>query len=180
MALVILAHPNFDKSVANKAIIEALQNSNLELEVRNLQSLYPDYKIDIEAEQQALLRHETIIFQCPFYWLNIPALLKLWFDEVFAYQFAYGSQGDKLKGKNFVPSFTVGASEEQYLLTGRHHRRIDEFCKNIEQTAYYAQMHYIDPICFYGTAAGSDDEIRTKGKEHASRLVACMETLTTA
>jgi putative NADPH-quinone reductase len=180
MSLVILAHPNYDKSLANKTIIDALQTSNLELEVRNLHSLYPDYRINIKAEQEALLRHETIIFQCPFYWLNIPALLKLWFDEVFAYQFTYGSQGDKLKGKNFVPSFTVGASKEQYLLTGRHHHRIDEFCKNIEQTAYCAQMNYTDPICFYGTASGSEDEIRSKGKEHASKLVACLETLTIA
>jgi len=180
MALIILAHPNFDKSLANKAIIEELQNSSLDLEIRNLHRLYPDYKIDVKAEQEALLRHETVVFQCPFYWLNVPALLKLWFDEVFAYQFAYGSQGDKLKGKNFVPSFTVGAGEEQYLITGKHHRRIYEFCKNIEQTAYYAQMNYTDPICLYGSSGGTENEIKSMGREHARKVITCLKALAVA
>jgi len=62
MALIILAHPNFNTSVANKTIIEELQNSNLKLEIRNIHNLYPDYNIDVKAEQDALLRHQTIIF----------------------------------------------------------------------------------------------------------------------
>lgn len=53
----------------------------------------------MSAEQEALLRHDTIILQYPMFWFNMPAILKLWFDEVFTYQFAYGSQGDKLKDK---------------------------------------------------------------------------------
>ncbi|MBX2952814.1 MAG: NAD(P)H-dependent oxidoreductase [Leadbetterella sp.] len=67
MALVILAHPNSDKSFANKTIIEELQKSDLELEIRTIHDLYPDYKIDVKAEQEALLRHQTIVFQYPFY-----------------------------------------------------------------------------------------------------------------
>jgi len=112
MSLVILAHPNFDKSFANKTIIEELKNSHLDIEIRNIQELYPDYKMDIKAEQAALLRHKTIIIQYPFYWYNMPAILKHWFDVVFEHQFAYGSKGDKLKGKNFIPSFTIGSSQE--------------------------------------------------------------------
>lgn len=54
------------------------------------------------------------------------AILKLWFDEVFEYQFAYGPERDKLKG-NFITSFTVGADDEQYKMTGKHHLRIYEF-----------------------------------------------------
>lgn len=174
MALIILAHPGFETSFANKTIIEELQKNNLDLEIRNIHRLYPNYQIDVKAEQEALLRHQTIVFQYPFYWLNIPAILKLWIDEVFQYQFAYGSKGDKLKGKNFVPSFTVGASEEEYRVSGKHHLRIYEFCKSLEQTAYYAQMNYIDPICCYGTslAAGyKEDDIKNTAKQHAKNLI---------
>ena len=141
MALIILAHPNFGKSLANKTVIEELQNSNLDVEVRNIHDLYSDYKIDVKAEQEALLRHETIVFQYPFYWYNMPAILKQWFDVVFEYQFAYGSQGNKLKDKNFVPSFTVGSSESSYNVLGFQHFRVYEFCKNLEQTALFAQMN---------------------------------------
>lgn len=174
MALIILAHPTFDKSFANKTIIKELQNSELDIEIRNIHDLYPDYKIDANAEQQALLRHQTIVFQYPIYWYNMPAILKHWFDTVFEYQFAYGSKGDKLKNRNFVPSFTVGAPKSGYTTLGDHHFRIYEFCKNLEQTAYYAQMNYIDPIYFYGTslAAGYiEDEIKNKAKDHAKRLI---------
>ena len=50
--------------------------------MRDIFQLYPDYKIDVSAEQEALLRHDTIILQYPMFWFNMPAILKLWFDEV--------------------------------------------------------------------------------------------------
>ena len=180
MALIILGHPNFADSVANKAIMEEVENSGLRVEIRNLFELYPDYKIDPEAEQKALLEHNTIVFQYPVYWYNMPAILKAWFDIVFEYQFAYGSQGDKLKNKNFLPSFTVGAPEEGYRTLGEHHFRVYEFCKNLEQTAYYAQMKYLDPIYFHGTsvAAGyTKQDIISKAKDHAKRLIETLSAL---
>ena len=180
MALIILAHPDIDKSFANKTIIEELQENAPGIEIRNIANLYPDYKIVAQEEQEVLLRHHTIIFQYPFYWYNMPAILKHWFDVVFEYQFAYGSKGDKLKGKNFIPSFTVGAPEKEYYTLGEHHFRVNEFCKNLEQTAYYAQMNYINPVYFHGTslAAGyTEYDIKRKAKGHAEKLIALIETL---
>lgn len=179
MALIILAHPKLEQSFANKTIINELQKSNLNVEIRNLHSLYPDFKIDIKAEQEALLRHQTIVFQSPFYWLNVAAILKHYFDEVLEYQFAYGSKGDKLKGKNFLLSLTTGARQEEYKITGKHHLRMYEFCKNIEQTAYYAQMNYIEPIYLHsmslhggpGQPPISEDVLQNKAKAHAKILV---------
>ena len=180
MVLVILAHPDFEKSVANKKVVDELKNSSLAIEVRNIQDLYPDYRIDIQAEQEALLRHQTIVFQYPFYWYNMPAILKHWFDVVFEYQFAYGSKGDKLSGKNFIPSFTVGSSEDSYNVLGFQHFRVYEFCKNLEQTALFAQMNYIDPIYFHGTsltAGYSESEIKRNAKQHAEKLIAQLANL---
>jgi len=180
MALIILAHPNFENSVANKTIVEELQNTNLNIEIRNIYNLYPDYKIDVKAEQNALLRHQTIIFQYPIYWYNMPAILKLWFDTVFEYQFAYGSKGDKLKDKSFVPSFTIGAPECEYNTLGDHHFRVHEFCKNLEQTAYYSKMKYVDPIYFHGTsvvAGYTIEDVKNKAKDHATRLIARLSDL---
>jgi putative NADPH-quinone reductase len=174
MALIILAHPNFTDSLANKTIIDELQNSDLKLEIRDISNLYPDFKINIEAEQDALLRHQTIIFQYPIYWYNMPAILKQWFDLVFSYQFAYGSKGDKLKGKYFVPSFTVGAPQNEYTTLGNHHFRVYEFCKNLEQTAYYAQMHYVDPIYLHGTSAAAGfatEDVKNKARDQAQKLI---------
>ncbi len=180
MTLIILAHPNFNQSLANQTIIQQLQQSNLDIEVRDIHGLYPDYQIDIKAEQEALLKHQTIVFQYPFYWYNMPAILKLWFDTVFEYQFAYGSKGDKLKGKNFIPSFTVGAPENEYTTLGNHHFRVSEFTKSMEQTAYYAQMNYIDPIYFHGTSLSAGytaEDVKSKARTHAEKLIKKLATL---
>lgn len=174
MALIILGHPDFNKSVANRTIIEELLKSSIKVEVRNLKNLYPDFKIDVVAEQEALMRHRTIVFQYPFFWYSMPAILKHWFDMVFEHQFAYGSHGDKLKGKYFVPSFTVGSSESSYTALGFQHFRVWEFCKHLEQTAYHTQMNFIDPIYFHGSsyAAGFlQEDIQKASKQHAFKLL---------
>ncbi|EJL73599.1 NAD(P)H-dependent oxidoreductase [Chryseobacterium populi] len=178
MALIILGHPNIEQSSANKAIIEKLKNSSLKVEIRDLSKLYPDFKIDPKAEQEALIQHETIIFQYPLYWYTMPAILKHWFDVVFEYQFAYGSQGNKLKGKNFVPSFTVGGPETEYHTLGEHHFRVHEFCKNLEQTAYFAQMNYIEPFYFHGTslnAGYTKEDVKRKARKQAKSLIEKLE-----
>jgi len=180
MALVILAHPHFDQSIANKAIIEELSCSDIDFEIRNLSALYLTFQIDVKAEQEALLKHQEVIFQYPFYWYNMPAILKHWFDEVFTYQFAYGSQGDKLKGKYFIPSFTVGAPESEYHTLGEHHFKVYEFCKNLAQTAYYAQMKYVEPLYFHGTSVNAGytkEDIEAKAKAQAQRLLAFLSSL---
>lgn len=180
MTLLILGHPDIEKSLANKTIIEELENSGLDLEIRNLSKLYPDYNINAEAEQEALLRHQNIVFQYPLYWYNMPAILKHWFDMVFTYQFAYGSKGDKLKGKNFIPSFTVGAPESEYHTLGEHHFRIYEFCKNLEQTAYYTQMNYVEPFYFHGTSVNAgymEEDVKVKARTQGKKLAEMLSGL---
>ena len=180
MALIILGHPDWEKSLANKEIVNGLVNSEANVEVRNLQQLYPDFKIDIKKEQEALLRHKNIVAPFPFYSYTMPAILKQWFDLVLEYGFAYGSTGDKLKGKNFIPSFTVGSAENEYKTLGEHHFRIPEFCKNLEQTAYYTQMNYIEPFYFHGTslnAGYTEEEVKSKAKRQAGKLIKLLKTL---
>ncbi|TKG97015.1 flavodoxin family protein [Puteibacter caeruleilacunae] len=149
-SLLILAHPNLDESIANKRIAEQLVNQVEEFEVRDIMSLYPDFRINVEAEQTALQEADTIIFQYPFWWYNMPAILKQWFDDVFAFNFAFGPEGDKLKGKNFILSFTVGGPADSYSPLGYNHFKIEDFTKPMEQTAYLAQMNYLPPVFQHG------------------------------
>lgn len=175
MALIILGHPDLNTSVANKTIVEEVSKSNVkDLEIRNLTALYPNFDIDAQQEQEALLKHNVIIFQYPFYWYNMTPILKKWFDVVFEYQFAFGSQGDKLKNKYFLPSITVGSHESKYRSLKMHNFRILEFCKNLEQTALLAQMNYIDPLFCFETSIvdGYSVESRTEvARIHSIRLL---------
>jgi NAD(P)H dehydrogenase (quinone) len=45
---------------------------------------------DVAAEQQKLRRADLVIFQFPLWWFSMPAIMKGWFERVYAYGFAYG------------------------------------------------------------------------------------------
>ncbi len=172
MALVILAHPDIEHSVANKTITRELQHKFPDLEVRDIFQLNPDHKINIQEEQAALLRHDLIILQYPMYWYNTPAILKSWFDQVFTYQFAYGSKGDKLKGKSLLPSLTVGQPEQNFK-QDENTALIESLLMPIKKSIEYTQMHYLEPVILYGisTVLGyTETEIITKAKKHSSQL----------
>ena len=60
-ALVIYSHTYSETSKAGNAILEVLE-ATPDFEVRNIDALYPDLnKIDIAAEQKALLEAEVIM-----------------------------------------------------------------------------------------------------------------------
>lgn len=171
MALMILAHPNFDQSIANKTIIETLQTTQNDLEIRNIFQLYPDYQIDIAAEQAALLRHDLIILQYPMYWFNMPAILKSWFDQVLTYQFAYGSKGDKLKSKKLLSSLTVGQPEQNFIQD--QELLMNGFLLSIQKSAEYTQMENLTPFILYdiSTVIGhTQQDIQSKAQRHAQKL----------
>jgi putative NADPH-quinone reductase len=174
--LMILGHPAIEQSLANSTIVSAVQQSVQDLEIRNLAELYPDYKIDVLAEQAALIKADIVIFQFPLYWYGTPAILKKYIDDVYTYQFAYGSQGDKLKGKKMQLSFTTGASEADYTPVGIENYRLPEFLKPLEQTAYYTGMDYLDPVftqsmMFIPGLMGVREDVISNAKIHASRLI---------
>ena len=93
--LLILSHPNYENSFANKKIITNLKSLIPDIEIDHIDSLYPDEKINIKAEQDKLINNDIIIFQFPMFWHNRPHLLSKWFEDVYEYGFAYGTNGDK-------------------------------------------------------------------------------------
>ena len=50
--LIISGHTDLATSVANKTILETLANRLPKAEIVKLDELYPDFKINVEAEQQ--------------------------------------------------------------------------------------------------------------------------------
>ncbi len=64
--LVVYAHPDPDESMANKALLEAVRDFD-HVTVHDLYAIYPDYFIDVTAEQKLLCQHDIIVFQHPLY-----------------------------------------------------------------------------------------------------------------
>ena len=125
--LIISGHPELrDNSFANKIIMEDLAKLLPDAVIDDLSALYPDYKINVEAEQKKLTNADIIVLQFPIFWYSCPALLAKWMEDVFVRGFSHGSQGKALVGKKLLLSFTTGAPESAYdesfpvdALTGR-------------------------------------------------------------
>ena len=180
--VVISGHPNLKDSYTNTVVLSQLAERIEDIDVRYLDRLYPDYQIDIVAEQQALLDAETVVLQFPFYWYSVPALLKKWLDDVFAYDFAYGSKGDKLKGKNLLLSFTIGGPEESYDALGYNHFPIEELIKPLKQTAYLAGVNllpaiYTHRMVFIPGVYNTQEEVELRATDHADKVVTAIEEL---
>ena len=66
--LVISGHTDLATSVANKTILDTIGQYLPETEIVKLDTLYPDFKIDVDAEQQRLLKADIIVLQFPIFW----------------------------------------------------------------------------------------------------------------
>jgi glutathione-regulated potassium-efflux system ancillary protein KefF len=166
--LVLYAHPYPRTSRACAALLAAIRDVK-GLEVRSLYELYPDFDIDIAAEQAALTRADVVVFLHPIYWYTSPGLLKHWFDKVLVGGWAHGKGGEALKDKDCLWVTTAG-DVESYTPEGRHHRRFEDFVPVVEQTARYCHMNWLEPFVLQGAHEISDDELRKEGARLRGRL----------
>ena len=138
--LVISGHPDLSQSYTNNVILDQLKQARGDIRVHDLASLYPDSKVDVAAEQAALLEAEVIVLQFPFYWYSVPGIMKQWMDDVMTYGFAYGSTGDKLKGKKLIVSTTIGGPEASYQHDGFNEYTVDELLGNHHNMVRHPDM----------------------------------------
>lgn len=148
--LIIFAHPNLEKSLVQKALIQtAKEFSNVK--VNDLYQEYPRFFIDIEREQSLLKEHDIIIFQYPLYWFLPPPMFVQWQDCVLKYNFAYGPEGDQLLGKKYMPVITIGAVDSAYSREGHNYYSVDEFLSPIKQCFSICKMELIKPFIIYNS-----------------------------
>ena len=76
--LIVSGHPDLNDSFANKTILEEVHKLLPEAEIAYLDKLYPDFQIDVQKEQERLLRADIIVLQYPLFWYTAPSLLHRW------------------------------------------------------------------------------------------------------
>jgi putative NADPH-quinone reductase len=146
--LVILSHPDLGRSVANRRLAAAAAELPF-VRLRHLETLYPDGRIDVAAEQREAERAATIVFQYCFNWYATPPLLKRWMDDVLAVGWAYGPGGDRLRGKTLQVVVTCGASEATYVPGGYNRHPVREHLYPVETTAEFCGMTFAPPLVLY-------------------------------
>ena len=161
--LILFAHPRFEKSRANRALLKNIGRLS-GVTLNDLYEKYPDFNVDIEREKALLLDHQVIIWHHPFYMYGVPALLKQWIDMVLEYGWAHGKGGDCLKGKTSFNALTAGGTREAYESGGYNGYTIGEFLRPFEQTARLCNMAYLPPFVVHGTYLLTDQEMEKYGR----------------
>jgi len=167
--LVLAAHPNWRESRVNLRLLAAAQDV-ARVQVQDLYASYPDYDIDVAAEQSSARDAKLIVLLHPIQWYSMPALLKLWLDEVLTYGWAYGPGGNALQGKDLWLVATTGGPESSYHPQGYNRYFFDAFLPPYEQTAALCGMRFLPPLLLHGARRASDEAVADHVAVFAQRL----------
>jgi len=168
---LMYAHPYPNRSRAGRTLLAAV--SNLEgVKTRSLYERYPDFSIDVAAEQALLREAELLVWQHPIYWYGPPPLMSLWFEKVLARGWAYGKGGEALRGKACLWVPTTGGDPNAYSEGGMHGHSFDKYIPPVEQTARFCGMRWQAPLILHGSHHTTDEQLRSHGQEYRDRLSA--------
>lgn len=167
--LILLAHPRSSASIAQKALTDAARTVS-GVTIHDLYAAYPDFNIDMAAEQSLLLAHDLIIFQHPFYWYSAPALIKEWQDIVLDYGWAYGPGGTQLHGKSMMNVLTTGGAEGRYHDKGGNRFTVEQFLTPFNQTAHLCGMAYLAPFVVFEGRRLTSDTLAARAQDYRAML----------
>nr|WP_318383168.1 NAD(P)H-dependent oxidoreductase [uncultured Enterobacter sp.] len=140
---------------------------------------------DIAREQEKLRWADAVIFQFPLWWFSMPAIMKGWFDRVYACGFAYGvgehsdtHWGDRygegsMSGKRAMLIVTTGGWASHYAPRGIN-GPIDDILFPIQHgMLHYPGFSVLPPVVIY--RAGRTDEAGFAA--HCDALAQRLDTL---
>ena len=168
--LVLAAHPDLAQSRVTHALLRAARSAGARVQVRDIYTLYPDYSIDRVAEQAALAPAKLVVWLHPIHWYGMPALMKLWVDEVLDFGWAYGPGGHALRGKDLWLVTSTGGREESYRPDNYNRYFFDAFLPPYDQTAALVGMRFLPPLVLHGAHRASQEEVQTHTQVFAERL----------
>lgn len=167
--LVIVAHPALEQSRANMRLMKGAQ-AMPHVQVRDLYALYPDYLIDVAAEQAALRGANLVVWQHPIHWYGMTPMMKLYLDEVLAFNWAYGPTGDALRGKDLWLVASTGGPENSYHPASYNRYLFDAFLPPYEQTAALCGMRFLQPMLLHGAHQVSEAALTEHAALYGQRL----------
>lgn len=169
--LIVFAHSMPHASRVNRALVDAARRL-ANVTVHDLYETYPDFHIDVAREQALLGAADLVVFQHPIQWYSMPALLKEWLDVVLESGWAYGDDGNALRGKGYWLSVTTGSPVGSYQPGGAHQQPFEAFLPQFRQTAHLCGMRWLPPLILHGAHQVTHEEVDA----HVGRFVALLST----
>jgi len=166
---LLAAHPDWSESRVNRLLFEAAREQP-HVQVQDLYGTYPDFDIDAGTEQEQAQAADLLVLLHPIQWYAMPALMKLWCDEVLAYGWAYGPGGTALQGKDLWLVASTGGPEASYHPQGYNRYFFDAFLPPYEQTATLCGMRFLPPLLLHGARRADSQEVRDHVQVFRQRL----------
>lgn len=169
--LILLFHPAFAGSRANRALLDAAATLP-GIEIVDMQALYPDGRVDADAEVARLIAADRIVLQFPVQWYATPPLLKAWQDAVLTRMFyiAFETEGAKLAGKPLLVVATAGSVEAAYAPGGANRFPLRELLRPLEATAHRCALAWAEPFLVYDARRADAEALEAAGAYYRSRL----------
>lgn len=167
--LVLAAHRYPDKSRISRAAIDAFSGLS-DVTVNELTREYPDFRIDVEREQELLRSHDSVVLLFPFWWYSTPSILKEWQDQVLTYGFAYGSEGKALQGKTLLVMTSTGGSAQAYTAEGYNRYATDALLLPLQAMSNMTGMLWQKPALVQGANDITDAMIDEGVNDWLSRV----------
>ena len=150
--LVILVHPDMENSKANKRWKEELSKYPDEIEIHELYKEYPDWNINVKKEQELIEKY----------------------DHIIEYNWAYGPEGNKLKGKKMGLAVTTGGRKEYYTHGGENKFTLDELFIPFEAAINYAKAEYLPYFSIFAVSphvkGPNEEETDKNAKEYVEHI----------
>lgn len=169
--LILLFHPDYQSSRANRTLADAA-GSRPGTSVVDMQALYPDGRIDGDAEAARLLSAERIVLQFPVQWYSTPPLLKAWQDAVLTRMFYihYEAEGVRLAGRPLLIAATAGNIPEAYTTSGANLFSLRELLKPLQATAHRCALAWQEPFLIYNARRADAEALAAAAAHYVARL----------
>lgn len=129
---------------------------------------------DIKTEQDKVSWCDLMIFQFPLWFFGMPAILKGWFDRVFAAGFSYDKEkwfsNGLLQPKKAILSVTTQSPINAYQPGGLH-EDIHQFLHPIHHTLRFVGITPLNPFVAFGVMNIDDQERKKYLADFAANLL---------
>ena len=168
---ILLFHPDFAKSKANRALADAARPLD-GIAIVDMTALYAGGHVDVDAEVARLLAAERLILQFPIQWYSTPPLLKAWQDDVLSrmYYVHPDEEGERLRGLPVMVAATAGNDPSAYTPSGINLYPLEDLLKPLHSTAHRCFWRWTDPFLVYRANKSSPEELASAGRRYAERI----------
>ncbi|HEU4327656.1 MAG TPA: NAD(P)H-dependent oxidoreductase [Roseiflexaceae bacterium] len=167
--LILFAHPALEKSRVHRRLVQAVPDLP-GITFHDLYEAYPTFDIDVAREQRLLTEHDLILLQFPFFWYSTPPLVKQWEDLVLEHGWAYGSQGNALRGKRALCVVSTGGGPAAYQHEGYNRFTMRELLAPLDQTFVLCKMTFLPPYVVQGTHRLTEADIEQETARYRALL----------